>query len=247
MKEKNSATMKSLPESERPYEKCLRYGPAYLSDAELLAVILRTGSYGYTALQMAADILRLCPYQEGLTGILHLSAQDLRSVTGIGDVKAVQVLCIGELSRRIARMESGRTLCFEDPSSVAAYYMEELRHEEQETVRCMMLDTRGRMLGETEVHRGTVSNAPLSAREVFLRALSYHAVSIVLVHNHPSGNPAPSEEDIAVTRQLMRAGDLVGIRLLDHIIIGDHTYVSLLTEGALDAAESADAGLTPYA
>ena len=235
-----SPTMKGLPLSERPYEKCMRYGPSALSDAELLAVVLRTGSYGYTALEMASDILRLCPYREGLSGILHLTAQDLKRVNGIGQVKAVQILCVGELSRRLSRMEAERTMTFEDPSSVAEYYMEELRHCEQETVRCMMLDTRNRLLGETEIFRGTVNNSVLSPREVFLMAMSYHAVNILLVHNHPSGDASPSEADIEVTIQLIEAGRLIGIGVLDHIIIGDHTYVSLIRDGQLELCDTDD-------
>ena len=233
-----NVTMKTLPPGERPYEKCMKHGPGVLSDAELLAVILRTGSYGQTALQMAGEILDLCPFRKDLAGMLHLTLQDLCGINGVGRVKAVQILCIGELSRRIARLEAERGLRFEDPASVAAYYMEDLRHCEQETVRCMMLDTRSRLIGECEIHRGTVNNSFMSAREVFLGALSFHAVSIILIHNHPSGDATPSEEDILVTQRLMTAGELIGIRLLDHIIIGDHTYVSLIQEGRLEGALS---------
>ena len=229
MREKSS-TMKSAPASERPYEKCLQNGPGVLSDAELLAVILRTGTSGHTALDVAREILQLCPYREGLPGILHLTIPELRRISGVGSVKAIQILCIGELLRRLSRQEAEKNMTFHSPASVAEYYMEELRHCEQETVHCMMLDVRNHLIAEKEIYRGTVSISVLSPREIFLTAMSYHAVSILLVHNHPSGDPAPSDEDLLVTKQLIRAGEIVGISVRDHIIIGDNMYVSLLGE-----------------
>ena len=227
MKEK-STTMKSAPVSERPYEKCLQNGPGVLSDAELLAVILRTGTSGHTALDAAREILQLCPYREGLPGILHLTVPELRRISGIGSVKAIQILCIGELLRRLSRQEAEKVMSFQSPASVAEYYMEELRHCEQETVRCMMLDVRNHLIAEKEIYRGTVNVSVLSPREIFLTAMSFHAVSILLVHNHPSGDPTPSDEDIEVTKQMIQAGEMLGIRLRDHIIIGDNRFVSLL-------------------
>ncbi len=230
MKEK-STTMKSAPVSERPYEKCLQNGPGVLSDAELLAVILRTGTSGHTALDAAREILQLCPYREGLPGILHLTVPELRRISGIGSVKAIQILCIGELLRRLSRQEAEKVMSFQSPASVAEYYMEELRHCEQETVRCMMLDVRNHLIAEKEIYRGTVNVSVLSPREIFLTAMSFHAVSILLVHNHPSGDPTPSDEDIEVTKQMIQAGEMLGIRLRDHIIIGDNRFVSLLGDG----------------
>ena len=227
MKEK-STTMKSAPVSERPYEKCLQNGPGVLSDAELLAVILRTGTSGHTALDAAREILQLCPYREGLPGILHLTVPELRRISGIGSVKAIQILCIGELLRRLSRQEAEKVMSFQSPASVAEYYMEELRHCEQETVRCMMLDVRNHLIAEKEIYRGTVNVSVLSPREIFLTAMSFHAVSILLVHNHPSGDPAPSPEDIRVTKKIYDAGELIGIRLLDHIILGKNTYKSIV-------------------
>lgn len=220
--------MKSAPVSERPYEKCLQNGPGVLSDAELLAVLLRTGTTGKTALDMAKDILRLCPYREGLAGILYLTVPELCQVSGMGRVKAIQILCIGELLRRLSRQEAEKGLLFDNPASVAEYYMEGLRHCEQEIVRCMMLDTRNQLIAEKELYRGTVNSSILSPREIFQTAMSFHAVSILLVHNHPSGDPTPSDEDLRITKQLLEAGEIVGIHVRDHIIIGDNRFVSLL-------------------
>ena len=219
--------IRDLPETARPYERCLDSGPEVLSDIELLAVLLRSGTQGCSALELAGKILKLCPYEDGLGGLLRLTVPELRGVTGIGPVKAVQISCLGELSRRIARKQHIRRPQFPDAQSVAEYYMENLRHCEQEHVLCMLLDTRNRLLGEEEISKGTVNQSLFSSRELYITALSYHAVHVILVHNHPSGDVTPSREDIEVTRQAFEAGELIGIRLLDHIIVGDRQYTSL--------------------
>jgi DNA repair protein RadC len=227
----HAGTIREIPEEERPYEKCRRYGPEALSDAELLSVILRCGVRGRSSLELARDILRLCRFEEGLTGIHHLSVMQLQELRGVGLVKALQIRCIGELSKRIARTEARRGLDFRDPESVAGYYMESLRHEEQENVICMMLDTKNHFLGDVPLTRGTVNISLISPRELFLEALAYHAVHLILVHNHPSGDPSPSREDLQITERIRRAGELLGITLLDHIIIGDRQFVSLRQRG----------------
>ena len=228
-----SGTIKSMPEAERPYEKCLNFGPEALSDAELLSVILRCGAQGCNALDLSRDILRLCRFEEGLTGIHHLSIRQLQEIKGVGQVKALQIKCIGELSKRIARAEARKSLDFQNPETIAQYYMESLRHEEQENVRCMMLDTKNHFLGDVALTRGTVNTSLISPRELFLEALAFHAVHLILVHNHPSGDPTPSRDDLLVTRRIVRAGELLGITLLDHIIIGDQRFVSLRQAGML--------------
>ena len=230
METKDLRGIKDIPEGERPYEKCLAMGAAYLTDAELLAVILRCGTRGCSSLELARKLLELCPYESGLTGLLHLQAEKLQEVPGIGEVKAVQILCIGELSRRIAGCEAKKKLDFHNSETIAQYYMEDMRHLQQEVVLCMMLDTRNQLLGEAEISRGTVNCSLVSPREVFLAALEYHAVQIILVHNHPSGSAEPSREDVEVTRRIAREGEILGIRLLDHIVIGDREYVSIMPE-----------------
>lgn len=231
MKEK--LTTKELPQDDRPYEKCLQKGPESLSDAELLAVILRCGSRDLPSVELAREILKLCRSQEGLLGLYHLSAEQLREIRGVGPVKAAQIKCVAELSKRMAGLSAGRKLNFQDPGSIAAYYMERLRHEEQENLICMMLDTKNHFLGDITLTIGTVNASLISPRELFLEALRYHAVNLILVHNHPSGDPTPSQEDISVTRRIARGGELLGILLMDHIIIGDRQYISLLREGLI--------------
>ncbi len=224
--------MKSLPVSERPYEKCLEYGESILSDSELLAVILRSGSHGESAVELARRILSL-PASTGLSGLCHVSIAELTSIRGIGKVKAIQLKCIAELSRRMARERTREGICFHDPHSIADYYMEDYRHEEQEKVLLIMLDTKNRLIAQQVISMGTVNASLISPREIFVAALKHRAVSIILLHNHPSGNPTPSHDDILLTERIARCGEMLGISLLDHIIIGDQKALSLREEHLL--------------
>ncbi|MDD3338215.1 MAG: DNA repair protein RadC [Lachnospiraceae bacterium] len=225
----NNTIRELLPE-DRPYEKCLASGTESLTDTELLAVIIRTGTKGMSAVALADRILNLSCSNEGLLGICHLSRQELMELPGIGLVKAIQIKCIGELSKRIATKRARKALSFTQPLSIADYYMEQLRHEEQEQMICMMLDTKNHFIGDEIISRGTVNASLISPREIFLLALRYHAVHLILIHNHPSGDATPSEDDRILTRRICEAGDLLGISVLDHIIIGDHQYMSFREE-----------------
>lgn len=217
----------------RPYEKCLRFGAASLTDAELLAVIIRTGVKGKDAVDLAKQVLGLCR-GKSLGSLPNLSIPELTEVPGIGEIKAIELSCVGEISRRIASDRTRSSIKVTDPSSIAEYYMEQLRHEDQESILCMMLDVRNHVIGEERITRGTFSASPLSVRDLFLAAFRFRAVGIVLVHNHPSGDPSPSEDDVLITEKVFRAGLLLDIHLLDHIIIGDRAYVSFLESGLLD-------------
>lgn len=228
-------TMKELPAADKPYEKCMSYGPAVLTDAELLCVILRTGAKGVPALELAKNVLASAYGEEGILGLHRLTIPDLMKIHGMGKVKAIQIQCILELSRRLAKKKAGEALHFHDPSTIAAYYMEDFRHSDQEQMFLMMLNTKNRLLGEQMISKGTVNASMISPREIFLQALHYHAVSIVLVHNHPSGDPAPSRDDLSFTKRVQEAGILLGIELLDHIIIGDRKYMSFRESRLLEA------------
>ena len=216
----------SFCDQNRPYEKCLAAGPSALSDAELLAVILRTGTKGVSAVELSEQILSLSQNHSGLLGIRHLTLQELMNLPGVGQVKAIQILCIGELSKRISAYQAKDRMEFRSPSTIADYYMEQLRHQEQECMICMMLNTKNQLIGEELITLGTVNTSIVSPRELYLSALRYHAVHIILVHNHPSGDPTPSQADIDLTEKIRLAGELLDIHLLDHIIVGDHKYVS---------------------
>lgn len=232
-KSSRTGTMKQIPEQERPYEKCASMGPDRLSDAELLAVLLRTGTRGETSLALAQRILTEI-HPSGILGLLHLSLPELMEKKGIGRVKGIELLCVGELSRRIWRtMSMEEAVTFTSPTSIAAFCMEEMRHMEQEELHVMMLNTKHALIRDVLLFRGTVNMSVASPREIFIEALRYHAVSIILVHNHPSGDPAPSKEDKRLTERIRDAGSLVGINLLDHVIIGDQSYFSFKERGLL--------------
>lgn len=232
MNQQKTATMKSLPKEERPYEKCLEHGPESLTEAELLSVIIRTGARGKSSLDLSRSVLEFNSHG-GLTGLLHLSVPQLKEIHGIGTVKAIQLVCIGELSKRIWRTLSASQLILNSPESIADYYMESMRHLEQEQVAVAMFNTKNMLLKDVILSKGTVNASLVSPREVFLEALRYHAVYIVLIHNHPSGDPTPSGDDLMLTQRLKEAGLLIGIELIDHIIIGDNRYISLKERGIL--------------
>lgn len=224
-------TVKNLPETERPYEKCENYGAEFLSDAELLAVIIRTGTRHTRSIDLAHQILKLSGPACGLNYLHQLTLNDLQKIKGIGKVKAIQILCVLELSRRITKASVGERIKFNNPAHVAAYYMEDMRYYQQEHLVLVMLDTKHNMIKDSIISKGSVNATIVDPRMIFIEALQYHAVNIILVHNHPSGDPAPSNEDIAVTRKIADAGMLLGIRLSDHIIIGDKQYESLHMKG----------------
>ncbi|MBQ9030328.1 MAG: DNA repair protein RadC [Parasporobacterium sp.] len=218
---------KELQPEYRPDEKFLAYGPKALSDAELLAIILRTGSTDYHSVDLARKILT--PEGDDHTSILnifHYEFPELLKIKGVGKVKAIQIQAIAEISLRIAQSQARTHLVFNNPEKVALYYMEQLRHARQETIILLMLDSACHLIREQTISTGTVDMALASPREIFICALKHEAVRIILLHNHPSGNPTPSRADLKMTEDIDRIGGIIGIRLLDHIIIGDNSYFS---------------------
>ncbi len=226
-------TMKEIPNMERPYEKCAVHGVESLSDAELFAVLLRTGTKGENALELAKRLLYMGG-NHGILGIHQFSWQRLMKLRGIGKVKAIQIVCLSELAKRLAKASAGEHLKFSSPLSIAEYYMEDLRHEKQEVMKLLLLNSKTALIGETTVSKGTVNASLITPRELFIEALEKEAVNIILLHNHPSGDPAPSRDDIVTTMRIYEAGALIGIHLLDHIIIGDNCYISFREEKLLE-------------
>ena len=219
---------------EFPYERFEKMGPHALTDAELVAIILRTGTVGEDALTLAHRILSLTP--GGKSGILALNSiplEELMKIKGIGKVKAIRLKCVAEICSRMQMQHHEAQISFTDPASVAAYYMERMRHLETEHIYLILTDTKNRFIKEILLSKGTVNASVLSTREIFIEALRYHAVHILLLHNHPSGDPAPSRQDIDITNRIMEASRLMNIPLLDHIIIGDNTFTSLKEKGYL--------------
>ncbi len=218
--------IKEMLKDERPYEKCIEQGAYSLSNAELLAVLLRTGTKGLSALDLAREILDSRCGDDGVLNIHHLTLDRLKKIKGIGTVKAVQILCLSELAKRMAKATAKEGLIFKLPATIAEYYMEDMRHQKQEQMKLLMLNTKSKLVGESNISKGTVNASLVSPRELFIEALEKNAVSIILMHNHPSGDPTPSENDILLTKRVKEAGMLIGIELLDHIIIGNNCYIS---------------------
>ncbi len=226
-----SEFMEQVPEALRPYEKCLRYGVETLSDEELLAVLLRTGTKENNVMELAKKVLDLCG--GSLFGLYHLNPKELRSLPGIGKIRAIQIQCLAALAERTAK--SGRAFRpdFSSPAKIAGYYMEELRTETREILKALFLDTKCRLISEMVMSRGSVNASIVPVREIFAEALAKDAVNLILLHNHPSGDASPSEEDIVVTRQIGAAGNLIGVKLQDHIVIGDRTFFSMREKGMI--------------
>jgi len=221
-------TIKDLPVEERPRERLARVGEGALSTAELLAIILRTGVGGESALAMAS---RLLSAYEGLPGLARASFAELRAERGLGNAKTAQLKAALELGRRMLLATPEDRLIVRSPSDVAQLLMAEMAHLEQENFQVLYLDTRNRLLGSDTVYVGTLNASHIRVAEVFRDAVKRNCAAVIVAHNHPSGDPSPSPEDVEVTRQLIAAGQLLSIELLDHLIIGQQRFVSLRERG----------------
>ena len=217
-------TMKNLPESERPYEKYVKYGAEMLSDAELLAIILKTGTKKENSLDIARRLLE--GNHNNLLNLYDLSYHDLLKMSGIGPVKAIQLKAVAELSKRIAVTKSGYHLHMNSPASIANYYMEQLRHRKEEILLCAFFDAKCHFLGDVILSKGSVNFAYVSPRDIFRHAFDYGAVMFVMLHNHPSGDATPSEDDMHITYRISKGAQILELQLVDHIIIGDNQYYS---------------------
>ena len=215
-----------------PFEKFAAFGSESLTDSELLAILLRTGTKGVSARELGERVLaKTAGYGNGLLGLYHIPVKDLQKIEGIGAVKAIQLKAIAEFAKR--------GLSFHDPYSVADYYMERFRHECVEHILLLFLDSGYHLIGEEILSKGTANASLLSPREVFSKAFRNGAAGIMLLHNHPGGNPVPSENDLLVTERIGRTGALTDIPLVDHIILGDNNYFSfreskLLTDMSIE-------------
>lgn len=217
-----------------PYEKFVTHGSSALTDSELLAIILRTGTRGVSACQLGERVLsKTSKNGNGLLGLHQISLPDLMQIEGIGEVKAIQLKAIAEISTRIAQAKARKSLCYRTPYSIADYYMERLRHENVEYIILLLFDSGLHVIAEKILSKGTVNASLLSPREVFVQALRDQAASVMLLHNHPGGDPTPSGNDMQITKRIQEAGKLTDIPLLDHIIIGDNSYFSFQESGLL--------------
>lgn len=216
-----------LKPEDMPYEKCMALGPGSLTDAELLAILLRTGTRHHSVLEVSEKVLSINPEFDGLVGMMHFTPAEYQQVEGIGRVKAIQLSVVGEIAHRIwQRAKRVKHTVFSRPEQVAEYYMEDLRYLDHEVVRVLYLDYQMQLIKDKLLSTGTCCRSAISSRDIFIEALNIRAACFIMVHNHPSGDPLPSDEDIQFTQELERAAALVGIRLIDHVVIGDNRYIS---------------------
>ncbi len=218
------------PESERPREKLLAKGANFLSDAELLAIFLRTGIHGHTAIDLAREMLAEF---DGLRNLLDADLKHLSNIKGIGQVKYVQFQAALELGRRYLATELERDNALSSPEHTRHYLSAELRHHPYEVFACLFLDNRHRVIRFEKLFTGTIDGASVHPREVVKKALDHHAAAVIFAHNHPSGIAEPSQADERLTQRLKEALALVDIRVLDHFVIGDGETVSFAEQGLL--------------
>ncbi|MGE6375574.1 RadC family protein [Peribacillus muralis] len=222
--------IRDYPKEERPRERFLQDGPQSLSNQELLALLLRTGTKEESVLQLAG---RLINSVKGLRLLKQASVEELTEIKGIGEAKSIHILASVELGRRMNRLNDQDRYVIRSPEDGANYCMEEMRFLSQEHFVCLYLNTKNQVLQKTTVFIGSLNASIVHPREVFKEAFRRSAASIICLHNHPSGDPTPSREDIEVTKRLVECGRIIGIEVLDHIIIGEHKYVSLKEKGYL--------------
>lgn len=225
--------IKDLANCERPYEKALLHGINALSDAELLAVIIRNGTKDKSSIDLANTILNAHNIHKGIAALNFLTREELNKIKGIGDIKATQLLAIAELSNRMSNTRLKKELSFNNPVTIADYYINKCKFMTKEKTFIMLFTSSHTLIKEIMISEGTINQALVSPREIFIEALKYEAVYIILVHNHPSGSPEPSLADIDATKKIIEAGRILDIRLTDHIIIGNNCYVSMLERGII--------------
>ncbi|TDT61195.1 RadC family protein [Fonticella tunisiensis] len=222
--------IKDIPLDDRPRERLIKNGPEALSDAELLAIILRTGTKSESAINIAN---RLISSYDGLKFLCSCSVQELSSIKGIGSAKAAQIKAAVELGRRLRSFRSGPAPRIGKPEDAAWLVMEDMRYLNKEHLKVIFLNTKNVVIDVKDISIGSLNSSIVHPREVYSEAIRKISSSIIVCHNHPSGDPSPSQEDISITKRLWEVGKLVGIELLDHIIIGDGNYISLKEKGII--------------
>ena len=224
--------VRDLPTTERPREKLLLYGPESLSNTELLAILLRNGTREKSVLSVAEEILAKIK-ERGLRAMVHMSVAELAKIPGVGQVKAATLQAAVELGRRLSREEAAEIKVIHSPDDVARFAMPRFRFAQREHFAVLLLNTKNHVLGMPDVSIGSLSASVVHPREVFRAAIDHAAAAMILLHNHPSGDPAPSNEDRAVTSRLVKAGKIMDIPVLDHVIIGRERFFSFKDKGLL--------------
>lgn len=222
--------LRNMPHEERPRERMQHYGAEALSHAELLAILLRTGTKDESVIHLATRILN----QVGsIRQLVDLSIEELTSIRGIGTAKAIQIKAGIELGRRITRTSRDEASIIRSPRDVADMLIEQMRYLQKEHFVCLFLNTKNQVISQETLSMGSLNAAIVHPREVFRAAIKCSSASMICAHNHPSGDPTPSPEDVSLTRRLIDAGQIIGIEVLDHLVIGDTKFVSLKEQGLM--------------
>ncbi len=227
----NTYPIKEWPEEERPRERLLKFGPESLSTVHLIAIVLRTGGKGRSAVSLAREIYNRFG---SLSAIDDASVAELESITGVGRAKIAQLKACLELGKRLLQEKGTDPMqmpSFRNSRDVYEYYRPRFFGLKKERFICVMLDSKNRVFKEAVVSEGTLTSSPVHPREVFRHAIKDAAASVIFIHNHPSGDPSPSRDDIEITRRLVETGRIIGINVLDHLILTDTTYISLMDQG----------------
>ena len=221
--------IKELPPEERPRERLLKFGASALSNAELLAILIRTGTKNESALGLA---YRLLTQDQGLRFLTNTTLEELGNIYGIGMAKAAQLKAAAEIGKRIALTQNSQDSFVREPQAAAALLMEDMRYLKKEHMKAILLNIKCAVISIEEISIGNLNSSLVHPREVFIPAIKKSSASIILAHNHPSGDPTPSSDDINVTKRIYEAGKIIGVELVDHIIIGDGKYISLKERNA---------------
>ncbi|MET3682547.1 DNA repair protein RadC [Alkalibacillus flavidus] len=225
-----SILIRDVPASERPRERLMEVGPQYLSNQELIAILIGSGTKGHSSLSLATNVLK---HFEGIALLRDASINELTMISGIGTAKAVQLMAALELGKRIHTYKNRDQYVVKSPEDGANFLMEDFRGLQQEHFVALYLNTKNQIIHRQTIFIGSLNSSIVHPREVFKEAIKRSAASIICAHNHPSGDPSPSNEDIQVTRRLYESGKVIGIDLLDHLVIGDEKFTSMKEKGYL--------------
>ena len=225
-----SIKLNKLPISERPYEKLEMYGEKSLSNAELLAIIIKTGTKEETAVGLAQRVLAMDSKSNNLRFLEQISIEELTKIKGIGRVKAIQLKAVCELAKRIARPINAKKIVIKSPKDVADIFIEELKYEKREMLKVVILNTKNVVQKIVDIAVGGTASISIEPKDILIEAIKMEMPKIIVVHNHPSGDATPSMSDIEITKKIKDSAKLLGIQLLDHIVIGDGTYESIISK-----------------
>jgi DNA repair protein RadC len=228
--DKENLTIKDIPTEDRPRERLLKYGAEVLSNSELLAILIRVGTKSESAIKIAQKIIST---EEGLQFLSTSTLEELSGFKGIGTAKAAQIKAAIEIGKRLKNFRTDHKIKINKPFDAVEMLMEDMRYLKKEHLKVLFLNTKNFVICVQDLSIGSLSSSVVHPREIFSEAIRKSCSSIIVSHNHPSGDPTPSQEDISITKRLHEVGKLVGIELLDHLIIGDGIYISLKEKGII--------------